>query len=374
VTELSRIIAEEIRQNGPISAARFMELALYCPVYGYYERDADSVGRLGDFLTSVSVGPLLGELLASRFVHWLDQLRQQETGVLHLVEAAAHRGRLAGDILGWIQQRRPDLIGGFQYHILEPSTTQQERQKVGLKDFLAHVRWHSGWEALRQVTGTIRGVIFSNELLDAQPIRRLAWDQARRTWFEWRVNFDNDRFHWIRSPTPLEACLLSELAERVPPEIQAVLPHGYVVELSPKSEEWWKTAAETLQRGWLLTFDYGFDDDTALMPERTDGTLRGYHRHQAVADVLANPGTQDLTTHVHFGRIRRVGETAGLTTEFCGEQGRFLTQCLAGLLDSDETLLTPNTARLRQFKTLIHPDHFGRSFGVLLQSRPGGPS
>ena len=33
-----------------------MELALYCPDYGYYEKEKDTVGRRGDFFTSVSVG------------------------------------------------------------------------------------------------------------------------------------------------------------------------------------------------------------------------------------------------------------------------------------------------------------------------------
>ena len=58
-----------------------MELALYCPVYGYYESEKDKIGRAGDFYTSVSVGPLFGELLAFQFCAWLDELvRQAETG------------------------------------------------------------------------------------------------------------------------------------------------------------------------------------------------------------------------------------------------------------------------------------------------------
>jgi SAM-dependent MidA family methyltransferase len=216
--------------------------------------------------------------------------------------------------------------------------------------------------------GGVRGVIFSNELLDAQPTHRFAWDRAQSVWFEWRVGLSNDGFQWVRSDN-LEVEFLEALGERVPSKILQVLPDHYVVELSPAAEQWWRAAAGALQRGWLLTFDYGFDDDTALMPERTGGTLRGYRLHQAVSDVLANPGTQDVTVHVHFGRIRRAGEWVGLETEFCGEQGRFLTQCAADLLGSNEVARHFDAARLRQFKTLIHPDHFGRSFRVLLQSR-----
>src|SRR6202012_2049090 len=64
-------IREEIRQQGPISFARFMDLALYCPETGYYESQKDIVGRAGDFITSVSTGSLFGELLAFQFMEWL---------------------------------------------------------------------------------------------------------------------------------------------------------------------------------------------------------------------------------------------------------------------------------------------------------------
>ena len=64
-------IREEIAKFGAISFARFMELALYCPETGYYETKKDTVGRRGDFITSVSTGGLFGELLAWQFAEWL---------------------------------------------------------------------------------------------------------------------------------------------------------------------------------------------------------------------------------------------------------------------------------------------------------------
>lgn len=372
---LSKIIADEIRQRGPISMARFMELALYCPVYGYYERDAETVGRAGDFQTSVCVGPLFGELLAARAAAWLDQLREHASGALRVVEAGAHEGALAGDCLAWFHQHRPDLLDLLCYHILEPSPRRQQRQRARLQGFLPCLRWHAGWDPLQQATGGVCGVIVSNELLDAQPVHRFGWDCARAAWFEWQVGHGAHGFQAVRSNVPADGAFLAELNERVPPEVRQWLPDGYVVELSPSAEQWWRSAAGALRAGWLLTFDYGGDDHTARLSERTNGTLRGYRNHRVVDDVLANPGTQDLTAHVHFGRIRRMGESAGLTTEFFGEQGRFLTQCLADAQKKNPAAVSLNASRLRQFKTLIHPDHFGRSFRVLVQSRlPAGGS
>src|ERR1043166_2248233 len=96
---LPEIIRGEIAASGFITFARFMELALYCPHFGYYERIANTPGRRGDFFTSVSVGPLFGELLAAQFARWLEnwEARSVERGNdgplparLQLLEAGAH--------------------------------------------------------------------------------------------------------------------------------------------------------------------------------------------------------------------------------------------------------------------------------------------
>ncbi|MFO1513045.1 MAG: hypothetical protein U1F83_09070 [Verrucomicrobiota bacterium] len=67
-----------------IPFARFMEIALYCPDCGYYEKENDNIGRRGDFYTSVSVGPLFGHLLAFQFAKWLEEI---PAATVQLVEA-----------------------------------------------------------------------------------------------------------------------------------------------------------------------------------------------------------------------------------------------------------------------------------------------
>jgi len=84
-----------------ISFARFMELALYCPQLGYYERKKDTVGRRGDYYTSASVGPLFGELLAFQFADWLARCRMPDAGA-GLWKLVSRR-RLAADILRWLR-------------------------------------------------------------------------------------------------------------------------------------------------------------------------------------------------------------------------------------------------------------------------------
>jgi len=345
-----------------------MELALYCPVYGYYEHDADNVGKSGDFQTSVSVGSMFGELLASRFAGWLDRLKERGEDRIRIVEAGAHGGQLASDILGWFECHRPDLLKELHYCLLEPSRVRQKWQQSQLNGCKGSVRWCSDFEELRQSTGGVDGVLFSNELMDALPAHRFAWNAGRQVWFEWLVDGLDGQFTWRKGGAP-ERSHRAALDEMVPKEIEAVLPDGYVVDYSPAATRWWRWGSSCLKQGWLVTFDYGFDADAMLLPERVNGTLRAYRHHQAVGDVLSEPGETDITAHVHFDRLRSIGEASGLNTEFFGTQERFLVQVMEESTRSTRNPVALNPARQRQFKTLIHPDHFGHSFKALVQSK-----
>src|SRR6266540_4514692 len=114
MNRLPEIIRSEMAARGFITFARFMELSLYCPHFGYYEQIANTPGRRGDFYTSVSVGPVFGELLATQFAQWLGQWeargREQAPEHFQLLEAGAHNGRLAADILDWFRARQPRLF------------------------------------------------------------------------------------------------------------------------------------------------------------------------------------------------------------------------------------------------------------------------
>ncbi len=178
MNRLIDIIRREVAEHGVLSFARFMELALYCPKHGYYETKKDNPGRRGDFYTSVGAGELFGQLLAWQFAEWLEQLRIAESGV-RIVEAGAHDGKLAGDILAWLQLRRPELFEQIEYWILEPSAQRRGWQRETLKNFIPHVRWFDDFRSLSSSNPQsairnpqLNGVIFSNELLDAMPVRR----------------------------------------------------------------------------------------------------------------------------------------------------------------------------------------------------------
>src|SRR6185503_13309606 len=113
MTEIATRLLQEVQRRQIISFSRFMELALYCPDFGYYEQSERRIGSAGgDFFTSVSIGPLFGQLLAWHFPLWAGP------GSFQLVETGAHGGQLACDILAWLSTTRPDLFQRITYCLI----------------------------------------------------------------------------------------------------------------------------------------------------------------------------------------------------------------------------------------------------------------
>jgi SAM-dependent MidA family methyltransferase len=357
---LAEVIHREIVEHeGVLPFSRFMELALYCPKLGYYEAKKDRVGRQGDFFTSVSTGSLFGELLAFQFAEWLGGLDTADQR-LSIVEAGAHDGRLAKDILGWLQSHRAQLFKRLDYSIVEPSDIRQAWQRETLKDFSLH--WQSGFDSL----GSICGIIFSNELLDAFPVRRFGWDAGQKKWFEWGVATQGESFAWCKMALAENAAPPS--IHHLPSSLLDVLPNEFTIETSHAAKAWWRAAADYLQAGKLMTLDYGLTEEEFFLPSRKNGTLRAFFQHHFADDLLARPGEQDLTAHVNFSVIQRAGEDAGLKTDAFSSQAKFLTRILEKTL-KDKSFGDWTPARTRQFQTLTHPEHLGRAFQVLVQSR-----
>jgi SAM-dependent MidA family methyltransferase len=371
-------IAAEIERVGVISFARFMELALYCPVYGYYEKEGDSIGRKGDYFTSTSVGELFGELLAFQFAGWLKALAGEE---LRIVEAGAHDGGLAAVVLAWFRKYEPGLFEAIQYWVVEPSDKRWSWQRLRLREFEGKVFRAVGLKGLSEKGA--RGVFFSNELLDAMPVHRFVWDASELKWFEWGVGLEEGRFVWrkLESYGVLSPALSSKGADGVTPPatlpsaldvpeaLQACLPDGFTIEICPAAERWWREAAASLREGKLLTLDYGFESGEFLAPERSRGSVRAYSKHRVSSDVLANPGGQDITAHVDFGVLRRAGEQSGLRTEALLTQEQFLLGIVRKINDSGASFPPWAGHRAAQLQTLTHPEHLGRPFSVLIQSR-----
>ena len=348
-----------------------MELALYHPRFGYYESDRLPIGKSGDFFTSVSVGDLFGSLLARQFCDWLDPLAASH---VQIIETGAHDGRLAVDILSHLSGCKPLANKRLEYCFLEPSPQHRIWQQKTIAPLGRDVRWFESWDQCPPQS--VDGIIFSNELLDAFPTHRVRWNASEKAWFEWGVARVDEKFTWAKMAHTRDAATAmieeenSASGFQLPTELLAVLPDGFSVDLCPSARQWWSQAAKTLRRGYLMTIDYGLEAEQFYQPQRADGTLRSYRKHQLQPDVLTEPGTRDITTMVNFTAIRRAGEAAGLETVAFESQSRFLTSILADHMQNFGSEFSQNPALAGQFKTLIHPDHMGRAFQVCVQKTP----
>ena len=369
---LATRLQQEIEQSGPITFARFMERALYEPELGYYERQKE-IGRRGDFFTSVSVGNLFGKLLAFQFSEWRNddcELSEKQKSPFQIVEAGAHDGRLAADILKWFHEFRPEFFSKLEYWIIEPSATRRQWQQKTLADFAPQIKWAAdiskfAVETNCESTG-VNGIIFSNELLDAMPVHRLRWNAAEKKWRECVVGWNGQKFIWeLAQPISKIADQLPQL----PDELTAILPDGFTTEISPAATDWWRQAVAVLNRGKLLTIDYGLTQEEFFLPERSRGTLRAFAQHHFNEDLLANVGEQDLTTHINFSALQIAGENAGLQTEGLIAQSKFLTRIAERTWKEPEHFGKWTAERVKQFQTLTHPEHLGRSFRALIQAR-----
>lgn len=335
-----------VAERGKMPFREFMDLALYHPEHGYYASGRAAVGRKGDFFTNVSVGRVYGELLAGQFVEMWERLGQPAN--FTIVEQGANDGAFAEDVLGWCREHAPGFYANVRYTIVEPFNVLRSRQEQRLAEHADKVTWYPDLDDLPRFTG----VHFSNELVDAFPVHLVRWRVDG--WQELYVTGD---LEW--KEVPLQPRWMRDRLTDVP-QID-----GYTTELNVDAFQWAETVAGVIERGWVLTVDYGMPRDRYYAPERHTGTLQCYAAHTKGLDPLANPGHCDLTTHVEFTSLAQAFLTAEMTLAGYTDQHHFLT----GLAARAFAQRAPTPQEARGLKTLLHPEMLGTSFQVLAMSR-----
>ncbi len=318
--------------EGPLSFRDFMEEALYHPEFGYYNSTRNPIGRQGDFYTSSDLDPIFGKLLARKFAQMASALGVSPEAFT-IVELGAGRGLLARQIL---QHHH------FPYRILERSAAMRERQRESLQGF--DVEW------LEALPAGITGCVFSNEFFDALPVRRVI----------------------CRNGALREIHVTSEFSEvegDLQEPLDITLSEGQLADINTDARQWIKRIGASLDRGYHLAIDYGYQDREFYARPR--GTLMCYWRHQAVEDPYLRIGEQDITAHVNFSDLIREGAAVGLTTEEFKTQMDFLVQL--GVLQELEALMPAQTAeaiqRVMAVKKLVLPGGMGERFKVLVQRK-----
>lgn len=357
--ELLAYIRQQIDNHGPVTFKWFMQQALYHPQFGYYGGGRARIGRRGDFYTSVSVGRIFGELMARQFEEMWE--RMGRPAAFTLVEQGAHHGQFAHDVLTSLRRFAPELSAEVRYWIVEPNPALQAQQQAMLSVWPRNkVRWTPTLDTLE--AGSLCGVHFSNELLDAFPVH-LVTSTGGGAWQEKFVDVAKQGFRYVYGP-PSNTSLRNHLAKLPPP----ACPEGisYTTEINLAAPRWVEDLSKVLGQGYILLADYGYPRGVYYSPERTEGTLTAYSDHRRSDDPLVNVGLADLTAHVDFTSLAERAEASGLQLAGYCDQHHFLVALgEEQLLEMERSLgdLSPDALHtIRSFKTLMHPSTMGMAF------------
>jgi SAM-dependent MidA family methyltransferase len=351
---LCAVIAAEIAAAGRITFHRFMELALYHPLHGYYAAPHEVIGPRGDYITSPELSPLFGAMVGRQVAEVWALLGRPAP--FTVVEVGPGNGTLAADLLRWAARAAPDLRRALHYVLVERGDALRSRQQR----LLAGEPGVSWAAALPEA---VTGCIVANELLDAFPVHvvRVEGGALYEAYVVCRAGAFAES--WGPPSTPAIARYFEALG---------LLPgEGALAEVNLEAPRWMRAAGAALARGLILTLDYGYPAGRLYAPWRRRGTLLCFSRHTAGDDPFVRVGRQDITAHVDFTTVARAGAEAGLTLAGFTTQREFLTSLgihealrPAGGRGYDEE----HFARHRAVTELLDPAGLGR-VRVLAQTR-----
>ncbi|OCA91102.1 cytoplasmic protein [Bacillus sp. FJAT-27225] len=346
---------EQKINNAPgrlITYAEFIEMALYFPENGYYMREGEKIGRSGDFITTSNISDIYGRTLAKWYLHLATRYKLAP----EVCEIGGGNGRFAKAFLDeWRLHSDTDL----QYAIVETSPYHRKLQAELLSGFPGFSQ-HETLAGIR----IQNGLIFSNELFDALPVHVV--EKQRGQLFEVKIGLKEGRFY--EQPVPLTESNIASYLERS----GLSLAEGQRIEVPLAMESMVRDISESLEKGLVVTVDYGYTNEEWQSPARRRGSLRGYKAHRMYDDVLQDPGSMDITTHIHLDGLIEAGQRHGLGLASLMRQDEFLIA--AGILKELEEHYDPDpfserSRRNRAIRSLVLPSGMSASFHVIIQQK-----
>ena len=363
--ELLASIKAEILASGPMTFARFMEMALYHPALGYYATGLRGPGHEADFLTAPESHPIFGWAMAAQVEEAWDRLGRPSQFTIR--EYGAGTGALAAGILDGLARSGSPLRNSIRYRVAERSR-DRERQ---VRQRLAAVGAAAAFEP--DDGAPIVGVVLANEVLDALPVHRVVGGPGGSL-LETFVGLDADgALAAVTAPpsTPALAVRLARDGVRLAP--------GQAAEICLEVDAWIEGAAKGLARGLAVIVDYGHPAAALYDPSR-GSLLRAYVGHRVHDDPFRNVGRQDLTAHIDLTAVVEAARAAGLTHLGTTTQAEFLAglgiaELLVALQTDGGTQLGAYLEARSAVVRLLDPTATGR-FAVLLLGRdlPGEPA
>lgn len=348
-----------ISRQGRITFAEFMELALYWPEGGYYS-NPENIGPHGDFYTAPSAHPAFGALLCLQIYQmWLCCGRPPTFWV---VELGAGTGSLCHDLLAYADHLPDEFAGSLRYLCLDRHPYPgSEAGLPGTLKAVDRITCHGV-----PLSGVV-GCVVSNELVDAFPVHRVtvqggALKEVYVTLVEGRL------VEVLDSPSTPDLQLRFD-------SLGIALEEGASGEINLALESWIHQIASALDRGFVITIDYGGSAEQIYSRERRRGTLTSYYRHTQTDDPYDRIGRQDITAQVDFSSLMHLGTGLGLGTEAFTTQRDFLNSLglprfMGKLRSAGLGQIEVDRNRMAMLD-LVRPDGMGE-FKVLVQGKKAG--
>lgn len=355
-------LVELIRGGGPITFARFMDLALYHPRHGFYTRGGGPWGAGRDYVTSVDAGPVFASLMLPLFRACWQSLGSPEEYLL--VDAGGGDGKFARSVAAEARAE-PDPFSTALRPVLADRCAAGG---AGTSELPERITFPPA--AGRPPLGPC--CVFANELLDALPVHLVRLSAGRLE--EALVTERGGRleYQWAEPGSPALAAYFQKLG--------LTLAEGQQAAVNLQAERWIREAASGMELGHLVIIDYGYPAPVLFSPETAADPVRTYRGGREGGGPLENPGQQDITAMVDFSSLARWAEEAGFTLHGLTDQYRLLQRLaeqLSGNPAAWERLAGSGTGvspveRLRRgmgLRALVSPEGIGGSFRVLVLSR-----
>ncbi|RLA08378.1 MAG: hypothetical protein DRQ51_02830 [Gammaproteobacteria bacterium] len=350
---LAKIIKSEIRDNGVLSFADFMQKALYHPQYGYYTTKKNIFGVGGDFITAPLVSSLFSYTIACQFIN---------TGFDCMMEIGGGDGTLSADLLLYLQ-RKNKLPA--KYYICEISPdlqqTQQQLLKQKLPDYFANIQW------VDDIPDNFSGFIIANEVLDAMAVEIFkTTDEGLKQIF---VDIHYHKFIMIEKDAGFE---LKNNFNKIQQNLSHAIPYNYQSEICLKLDLYIKNLFQKINTAVVVCIDYGYPAAEYYRADRKKGTILANYQHKVLDNVLKYAGLCDLSCFVDFTAVADIAINSGFDLEGFINQGDFLIN--NNILKIAENTQNKQNSKQRtqtaqQLKELIMPSQMGERFKVMAWSK-----
>jgi len=352
---LEAIIQQRIDEAGGwIPFDIFMQSALYEPGLGYYE-SSHVFGEDGDFVTGADMGPWLALGFADLIEWGWRELGSPTEWTL--LEQGGGTGRLLSAVIATLKGRG---LTPARVVAIDASSDMRGRQKSLYSDQQLDVDAFSSLEEAGELDNCL---MFCNELPDAFPVRCFSWKGGHA--YERGVAHSNGSFIWQ------DATMKMSVPLDIDSEITSEWPDGYISDWNPNLKGWQEKVSKMIRRGFLFCVDYGYSQQEYYRAQRLEGTLLGHRGHQVIEDVLQQPGSCDITAHIDFTSLRRIGDSVGLSASSFMSQGAWLAQSPSVQRQIEQLAAEGSVESVQELahaKRMLMPFGMGETFKLLIQS------